>query len=101
MGEGSLHELLNLVAERERAEQRWDEEAGRRLREARSAAGLSQGEFAAAAGTSQPYLSAVETGRTRVSPGMVRRYHSVLESFMATTQREDHGDKRKRNRQGG
>jgi transcriptional regulator with XRE-family HTH domain len=74
-----LLELLELVDQREG----WAAEAGKKLREARDAADLSQADLAALAGVSQPYVSKVENGGG-VSTETLRHFKGVIEAYTTT-----------------
>jgi transcriptional regulator with XRE-family HTH domain len=82
-----LLELLELATERDRLAKeaaRLQREAGLKLREARTAADLSQSELAAFAGVPQPYVSKVENGGP-ISTDQLRHFHSVIEKAASDT----------------
>lgn len=85
-----LLELLELAEQRER----WNQEVGKRLREARVEAGLSQDELGRAIDASQAYVSRVEHGKG-LSSEQLRLFAGALD---AATEGEDTGARRKRER---
>jgi transcriptional regulator with XRE-family HTH domain len=85
-----LLELLELAEQRER----WNQEVGERLRQARVEAGLSQGELARALQASQAYVSQIEHGKG-MSADQLRLFAEALE---AAAKGEDENARRKRER---
>ena len=91
-----LLELLELAEQRER----WNQEAGEKLRRARVDAGLSQGQLAGRMKASQAYVSQVEHGKG-VSTDQLRLFAEALEEAVEGADEDEQGRGEREQRGGG